>query len=68
MTEPGAAEQGFSASNSGEVAPRATYRIQLSPRFGFRALEAQVPYLARLGISHVYVSPCLEAVPGSSHG
>ncbi|MEO8185469.1 MAG: alpha-amylase family glycosyl hydrolase, partial [Deltaproteobacteria bacterium] len=49
-------------------APRATYRIQLTPEFGFRELEARVPYLARLGVSHVYVSPCLQAVPGSSHG
>ena len=49
-------------------APRATYRIQLTPEFGFRELEARVPYLARLGVSHVYLSPCLQAVPGSSHG
>jgi (1->4)-alpha-D-glucan 1-alpha-D-glucosylmutase len=47
---------------------RATYRVQLSPGFGFQALQARVPYLGQLGISHVYVSPCLEAVPGSSHG
>ena len=46
----------------------ATYRIQLTPQFGFRELEACVPYLARLGVSHLYISPCLEAVPGSSHG
>jgi (1->4)-alpha-D-glucan 1-alpha-D-glucosylmutase len=46
----------------------ATYRIQLTPAFGFRELEACVAYLARLGVSHVYISPCLEAVPGSSHG
>ncbi len=48
--------------------PRATYRIQLTPQFGFAQLTAIVPYLAQLGVSHVYVSPCLEAVPGSSHG
>jgi (1->4)-alpha-D-glucan 1-alpha-D-glucosylmutase len=46
----------------------ATYRIQLTPQFRFRELEACVPYLARLGVSHLYISPCLEAVPGSSHG
>ena len=45
-----------------------TYRIQLTPTFGFRELEACVAYLARLGVSHIYISPCLEAVPGSSHG
>jgi len=27
-----------------------------------------LPYLADLGISHVYLSPCLQAVPGSQHG
>ena len=27
-----------------------------------------LPYLAELGISHVYLSPCLQAVPGSQHG
>ena len=27
-----------------------------------------VPYLAELGISHLYCSPYLEAVPGSTHG
>lgn len=48
--------------------PRATYRIQLTPTFGFEALERVLPYLAELGVSHVYLSPCLEAVSGSSHG
>ncbi|MEY2936842.1 MAG: hypothetical protein RL033_7591 [Pseudomonadota bacterium] len=48
--------------------PRATYRIQLTPQFGFAELTATLPYLAQLGVSHVYLSPCLEAVPGSSHG
>lgn len=50
------------------VAPCASYRIQLTPQFGFAELMATLPYLAQLGVSHVYVSPCLEAVPGSSHG
>ncbi|HVZ34839.1 MAG TPA: malto-oligosyltrehalose synthase [Polyangiaceae bacterium] len=48
--------------------PIATYRIQLTPEFGFSALGARAPYLARLGVSHVYLSPCLQAVHGSSHG
>ncbi len=50
------------------TAPRATYRLQLHPGFGFAAAAAVVPYLARLGVSHVYTSPILEAEPGSSHG
>jgi (1->4)-alpha-D-glucan 1-alpha-D-glucosylmutase len=48
--------------------PRATYRVQLHRDFGFRDLIAIVPYLAQLGISHVYCSPYLQARPGSRHG
>jgi (1->4)-alpha-D-glucan 1-alpha-D-glucosylmutase len=48
--------------------PTATYRFQLTPTFGFAAAAAQLPRLARLGISHVYLSPVTEAVPGSTHG
>lgn len=48
--------------------PRATYRVQFSTRFGFRDAARLVPYLARLGVSHLYASPYLKARPGSSHG
>ncbi|HZQ84590.1 MAG TPA: malto-oligosyltrehalose synthase [Acidimicrobiales bacterium] len=48
--------------------PRATYRLQLTPSFGFDAVAALTPYLARLGVSHVYLSPYLQATPGSTHG
>ena len=48
--------------------PRATYRLQLHRDFGFEAARAQVPYLARLGISHLYLSPILTARKGSMHG
>ncbi len=48
--------------------PRATYRLQLSGAFTFEQAAAVVPYLARLGVSHVYSSPILAARPGSSHG
>lgn len=48
--------------------PRATYRLQLHRGFGFDAAAAHVPYLARLGISHVYASPVLTARAGSMHG
>ncbi|MGW1256406.1 malto-oligosyltrehalose synthase [Streptomyces sp. NPDC002513] len=48
--------------------PTATYRLQLQPEFPFGAAEAAVPYLAALGVSHVHLSPVLEAVPGSAHG
>jgi (1->4)-alpha-D-glucan 1-alpha-D-glucosylmutase len=48
--------------------PRATYRVQFGRNFGFRNAAAIAPYLAQLGISHVYASPYLQARPGSSHG
>ncbi|MGH9489388.1 MAG: malto-oligosyltrehalose synthase [Terriglobales bacterium] len=48
--------------------PRATYRLQLRPDFGFEAAAATLPYLAELGISHAFCSPYLQAAPGSLHG
>src|SRR3979411_2444622 len=48
--------------------PRATYRVQLTPDFGFDAAAGIAGYLARLGVSHLYCSPYLQAVPGSRHG
>ncbi|MBS7543908.1 malto-oligosyltrehalose synthase [Ancylobacter oerskovii] len=47
---------------------RATYRLQFHRGFTFADAEALVPYLARLGISHLYASPITLAVPGSTHG
>jgi (1->4)-alpha-D-glucan 1-alpha-D-glucosylmutase len=46
----------------------ATYRLQLHKDFTLDAAARILPYLADLGISHVYLSPCLQAVPGSQHG
>ncbi|MET9364820.1 malto-oligosyltrehalose synthase [Streptomyces sp. NPDC006632] len=48
--------------------PIATYRLQLQPAFPFAAAEEALPYLAGLGVSHLHLSPILEAVPGSTHG
>lgn len=48
--------------------PTATYRLQLQPEFPFAAAERAVPHLAELGVSHLHLSPVLEAVPGSTHG
>jgi (1->4)-alpha-D-glucan 1-alpha-D-glucosylmutase len=48
--------------------PRATYRLQLHAGFTFADAEKIVPYLADLGISHVYSSPVTTAAPGSMHG
>ena len=50
------------------IVPRATYRLQFRREFGFRDAEAIAPYLAKLGVSHVYASPYLKARPGSTHG
>jgi (1->4)-alpha-D-glucan 1-alpha-D-glucosylmutase len=46
----------------------ATYRLQLSPEQDFAAVRALVPYLRELGVSHLYLSPSLQARAGSAHG
>ena len=46
----------------------ATYRLQLHEGFPLSQAREVLPYLKDLGISHVYLSPCLQAVPGSKHG
>ncbi|MDY6922467.1 MAG: malto-oligosyltrehalose synthase [Pseudomonadota bacterium] len=48
--------------------PRATYRLQFHKDFTFDDAVEIVPYLADLGISHVYASPILTARAGSMHG
>ncbi|MGO4386981.1 malto-oligosyltrehalose synthase [Microvirga sp. 2YAF29] len=48
--------------------PRATYRLQFHKDFTFHDAATIVPYLAQLGISHVYASPIQAASPGSTHG
>ena len=58
MTAPGATD----------VLPRATYRLQFRREFGFRDAAAIAPYIAALGVSHVYASPYLKARPDSTHG
>ncbi len=47
---------------------RATYRLQLTPEFGFARARRLIPYLRDLGVSHLYLSPSLQARPGSTHG
>ena len=48
--------------------PLSTYRMQVHQGFTLKDVTAQVPYLAKLGISHLYTSPLLKAQPGSTHG
>lgn len=43
--------------------PLATYRLQLNQAFTFTQAAQIVPYLAQLGVSHVYCSPYLKARP-----
>jgi (1->4)-alpha-D-glucan 1-alpha-D-glucosylmutase len=56
--------------SQGDASPelRATYRLQLSPDFDLHAARELVPYLRDLGISHLYLSPSLQARSGSTHG
>lgn len=50
-----------------------TYRVQMRGRsngFGFTFADAEnlLDYLDDLGVSHLYLSPILTAVGGSTHG
>ena len=51
-----------------QSAPASTYRLQLRDSFGFGQAAEQAGYLAALGVTHVYLSPILQANPGSPHG
>ncbi|WP_105414690.1 malto-oligosyltrehalose synthase [Neorhizobium sp. T25_27] len=48
--------------------PTATYRIQFRNGMTFDRASGLVPYLKRLGISHLYASPIFTATTGSTHG
>jgi (1->4)-alpha-D-glucan 1-alpha-D-glucosylmutase len=48
--------------------PGSTYRLQLQPGFGFAEAAGLAGYLSGLGITHAYLSPILQAAPGSRHG
>ncbi len=47
---------------------RATYRLQLGDGLGFQEACSLVPYLRELGVSHLYLSPLLQARSGSTSG
>jgi (1->4)-alpha-D-glucan 1-alpha-D-glucosylmutase len=55
-------------SSRSPIELRATYRLQLSSDFVFADARGLVPYLRDLGISHLYLSPSLQARRGSTHG
>ncbi|WEX10434.1 malto-oligosyltrehalose synthase [Chelativorans sp. AA-79] len=48
--------------------PCATYRLQFREGMTFERAAGIVPYLAELGVSHLYASPIFTAAPGSTHG
>jgi len=48
--------------------PTASYRLQLTPEFGFDDVAAQLDTIRSLGVSHLYLSPIAQSVPGSQHG
>ncbi|GGR77688.1 malto-oligosyltrehalose synthase [Deinococcus sedimenti] len=48
--------------------PGATYRLQLHKDFDFASARRVLPYLARLGVTDVYLSPIWSSTPGSTHG
>ena len=56
------------AAGSAPGTPGSTYRLQLTPEFGFAEAADTADYLAHLGVTHAYLSPVLDAVPGSQHG
>lgn len=53
---------------AGRAVPVSTYRLQLNADFTLDDACARVDYLARLGVTHLYLSPVLAAAPGSTHG
>ena len=66
MTEPAGRHAGRPVT--GREHPVSTYRLQLRNGFGFARAAEQAGYLAALGVTHVYLSPILQANPGSPHG
>jgi (1->4)-alpha-D-glucan 1-alpha-D-glucosylmutase len=56
------------AERTRAIIPRATYRLQLNSAFTLTQATELIPYLSRLGVSHIYCSPYFRARPGSQHG
>lgn len=48
--------------------PVSTYRLQFRNGMDFDRAIGLVPYLRRLGITHLYASPVFAATEGSTHG
>jgi (1->4)-alpha-D-glucan 1-alpha-D-glucosylmutase len=67
MADSRRARSQHSGHRVGASVPTSTYRVQLTADFTFADVAEILPYLNRLGVSHVYLSPILEATPGSAH-
>lgn len=52
----------------GRPVPVSTYRVQLGADLTLDDVAERVGYLADLGVTHIYLSPVLQAAPGSTHG
>src|SRR5690554_1364531 len=52
----------------GRPVPVSTYRLQLGADLTLDDAAGRLPYLASLGVTHVYLSPVLTPAPGSTHG
>ncbi len=48
--------------------PLSTYRLQIRESFTLDEAAEVTDYLRDLGVSWAYLSPILEATPGSDHG
>ncbi|MFD1730971.1 alpha-amylase family glycosyl hydrolase [Deinococcus malanensis] len=68
MSAPTAAPVSVHPASQGHALPDATYRLQLHTGFDFAAAQRVLPYLARLGVTDVYLSPIWTSTPGSTHG
>lgn len=50
-----------------EKYPKLAYRLQLNSQFTFYDVITIIPYLKKLGVTHIYLSPILKARAGSTH-
>ncbi len=61
-------DEAIASATARRQVPTSTYRLQMHAQFTLQDALRIVPYLDRLGISHLYVSSLLTARPGSLHG
>jgi (1->4)-alpha-D-glucan 1-alpha-D-glucosylmutase len=61
-------EQTWNLVAARRAQPESVYRLQFRQEFTFADAAALTPYLAKLGITHIYASPYFKARAGSPHG